>query len=147
MTATIKRSKKKSFKNNTNRKFVGKSKIVKKRRSIGTRKNKQLPRPKVCEHQKDEDKCWALDSDFRPCKRKRALFVKTSDGRKVSNVVPYCSHHLKYGDSAIKVIDHPTNSNVGKILIAQCPLPVKYRIIYWGDRIANSSAAEERDDR
>eukprot|EP00213_Chloropicon_mariensis_P001420 CAMPEP_0197480256 /NCGR_PEP_ID=MMETSP1309-20131121/39988_1 /TAXON_ID=464262 /ORGANISM="Genus nov. species nov., Strain RCC998" /LENGTH=275 /DNA_ID=CAMNT_0043022177 /DNA_START=43 /DNA_END=870 /DNA_ORIENTATION=+ len=49
--------------------------------------------------------------------------------------IPYCLHHLRAGDSAIEVIDHPTNKDVGKIVVARVDLPKGYKLVYWGRRV------------
>ena len=60
--------------------------------------------------------------------------------------IPYCKKHLEAGDGAVKVLDHPSNKNVGKILVARFDLPKGYKFIYWGKRIpmSASSALEDR---
>ena len=93
-------------------------------------------RAKVQAHQKDPERCWALCKNGKPCLKR------------CSTVVPYCLMHQKTGDSATRVVDHPTKKDtVGKILVARFPLPRGYRFLYFGDRIANTRQAQKRDDR
>ena len=46
--------------------------------------------------------------------------------------VPYCERHLKSGDDALKVYQHP--KGFGKILVARFNLPKGYRMVYHGLR-------------
>eukprot|EP00438_Fugacium_kawagutii_P029875 Skav201997 [mRNA] locus=scaffold269:219106:219549:+ [translate_table: standard] len=45
--------------------------------------------------------------------------------------VPYCEKHLKRGDDALRVYQHP--KGYGKILVARFNLPKGYRMVYHGD--------------
>lgn len=69
--------------------------------------------------------CWATRLDGTPCECKVP---------KDSNI-PFCEHHLKHGDDALIVMDHPENHAVGKILIARFDLPKGYKMVYWGNRV------------
>ena len=85
-------------------------------------------------HQIDPRFCWASTTYGAPC------------GAKVSGVIPYCRRHLKHGDGAVKVVNHP-NTCMGKILVARFKLPQKYRLLYWGKREPITSKNAKNDDR
>ena len=66
--------------------------------------------------------CWATCSDTgQPCENKVP---------KGSNI-PYCEFHLREGDGALEVVDHPT---VGKIVVARVDLEKGYKMVHWGKR-------------
>ena len=48
--------------------------------------------------------------------------------------VPYCKQHLASGDGALRVVQHPTRPEIGKILVARFDIPKGYRMVYWGIR-------------
>ena len=41
---------------------------------------------------------------------------------------------MREGDGALMVLDHPTNEEVGKIVVARIDLPKGYKMVYWGKR-------------
>ncbi|KAL7544162.1 hypothetical protein ACHAWF_010111 [Thalassiosira exigua] len=69
--------------------------------------------------------CWAHTLAGRRCRSR----VSSREGEPVP--IPYCEHHLRKGDGALKVVDHP---EFGKALVARHDLPPKYRMAYWGIR-------------
>merc|ERR1711879_139357 len=49
----------------------------------------------------------------------------------VEDAVPYCRKHMRLGDPAVRVAEHP---KAGKILVAARALPKGYRLALWGRR-------------
>jgi hypothetical protein len=69
--------------------------------------------------------CWATDPNTgQPC---------TCEVPEGSNI-PYCERHLREGDGAITVLDHPTNKELGKIVVARQDLQKGHKFVYWGKR-------------
>lgn len=69
--------------------------------------------------------CWAHTHTGIRC----TALVTPREGEPIP--IPYCSCHLKSGDGALKVVNHPF---AGKALVARFDLPAKYRMAYWGKR-------------
>eukprot|EP00579_Thalassiosira_antarctica_P018520 CAMPEP_0201948064 /NCGR_PEP_ID=MMETSP0903-20130614/55268_1 /ASSEMBLY_ACC=CAM_ASM_000552 /TAXON_ID=420261 /ORGANISM="Thalassiosira antarctica, Strain CCMP982" /LENGTH=204 /DNA_ID=CAMNT_0048491229 /DNA_START=95 /DNA_END=709 /DNA_ORIENTATION=- len=69
--------------------------------------------------------CWAHSHTGKRCTSN----VSSRDGEPIP--IPYCDRHLKAGDGALKVVNHPL---FGKALVARYDLPAKYRMAYWGIR-------------
>jgi hypothetical protein len=55
--------------------------------------------------------------------------VKSREGEPIP--VPYCDVHLRTGDGALRVVNHPL---FGRALVARYDLPRGYRMSYWGIR-------------
>jgi len=83
-----------------------------------------------------EVQCWAHSKSGTRCSR----IVGSREGEPFP--VPYCWIHMKCGDGALKVVNHPF---AGKCLVTRFDLPAKYRIAFWGLRGRCSSCA--KDDR
>jgi len=71
-------------------------------------------------------RCWALNRSNR--QRCQAI-CKSREGEPIP--IPYCHHHLKVGDYALKVVDHKL---AGKCLVARFDLPPRYRMAFHGIR-------------
>lgn len=69
--------------------------------------------------------CWAHSHGGKRCRST----VSSREGEPIP--IPYCEQHLKSGDGALKVVNHPL---FGKALVARYDLPAKYRMAYWGIR-------------
>jgi len=69
--------------------------------------------------------CWAHSHTGKRCR------AKTSSREGEPIPVPYCDRHLKSGDGALRVVNHPL---FGKALVARYDLPANYRMAYWGIR-------------
>lgn len=69
--------------------------------------------------------CWAHSRTGKRCRR----LVSSREGEPIP--IPYCNHHLKHGDGAVKMVKHPL---FGNALVARYDLPAKYRLVYWGKR-------------
>jgi len=69
--------------------------------------------------------CWAHSHTGKRCRAK----ISSREGEPIP--VPYCDRHLKSGDGAIRVVNHPL---FGKALVARYDLPANYRMAYWGMR-------------
>jgi len=69
--------------------------------------------------------CWAHSRTGKRCQAK----VTSREGEPIP--IPYCNTHLKRGDGALKVVNHPL---FGKALVARIDLPKGYRMAYWGIR-------------
>ena len=75
--------------------------------------------------------CWATvysakEGCWVPCKCRATA--------KHNGNLPYCDRHLAKGDPALKVVEHPTRPDIGKILVAARDLPRGYKMLYWGTR-------------
>ena len=84
----------------------------------------------------DSVQCWALCRNKSRCKAK----VKSREGEPIP--IPYCNLHLKHGDYAIKIINHPF---AGKCAVARYDLPPKYRLVFHGRR--GRSIPSDKEDR
>jgi hypothetical protein len=106
--------------------------------STSTTKKKKVSvkPPKPPAHQKRQGMCWARKTNGAVCDQKRA---KGQD-------IPYCKHHLRKGDGAVKVVNHPDPIH-GKILVARYPLKRGYQFVYWGKRERITPENEKNDDR
>jgi len=69
--------------------------------------------------------CWAHSRTGIRCTK----LVNSREGEPIP--IPYCSIHMKSGDGALKVVNHPF---AGKCLVARYDLPKKYRIAFYGFR-------------
>lgn len=69
--------------------------------------------------------CWAHGRTGSRCRTK----VKSREGEPIP--VPYCDVHLRTGDGALRVVNHPL---FGRALVARYDLPRGYRMSYWGIR-------------
>lgn len=88
-------------------------------------------------HGKPDSQCIAHCSNGFRCPRA----VQTSfSTRHKACPVPYCERHLKSGDDALKVYQHP--KGFGKILVARFNLPKGYRMVYHGLRQTTGSDPE-----
>ena len=47
--------------------------------------------------------------------------------------VPYCAHHLRFGDGALEKVRHP-DARIGFCLVARQALPAGYKVAFWGER-------------
>ena len=81
-------------------------------------------------------RCWALCRNRNRCK----AIVQSREGEPIP--IPYCNSHLKHGDYALKIIDHPF---AGKCAVARYDLPAKYRLIFHGKR--GKARTSDKDDR
>lgn len=82
-------------------------------------------------------RCWAhTKSGKNRCKH----IVTSREGEPIP--IPYCETHMKSGDGALKIVNHPT---AGKCLVARYDLPSKYRIAFWGRR--GKCPASSKEDR
>lgn len=72
-----------------------------------------------------KNQCWAHTLNGKRC----PVIVSSREGEPIP--VPYCNIHLKSGDGALKVVNHPL---AGKCLVARYDLPKGYRIAFWGMR-------------
>lgn len=88
-------------------------------------------RAKVSE---DSIQCWAHSQTGKRCEAK----IHSREGEPIP--IPYCDRHLKCGDGALKVVNHPF---FGKALVARYDLPAKYRMAYWGIRGKCASCSVE----
>mmetsp|Transcript_69662 Transcript_69662/g.123328 ORF Transcript_69662/g.123328 Transcript_69662/m.123328 type:complete len:220 (+) Transcript_69662:62-721(+) len=77
---------------------------------------------------KPDERCIAFCLNGRCCTRK---IDRPWSSRVTAAPVPYCRHHAKHGDGAVRVASHPV---CGKILVARHRLPKGYRIVYHGAR-------------
>jgi len=80
--------------------------------------------------------CWALTRSGKQCR----CVVKSREGEPIP--IPYCAWHLKAGDHALKVVDHPL---AGKCLVARHDLPKRYRMAFHG--IRGRCATSNKEDR
>ena len=80
--------------------------------------------------------CWALKRNAQRCQS----IVQPREGEPIP--VPYCSLHLKSGDSALKVVSHKV---AGKCLVARFDLPARYRMAFYG--IRGKCASADKEDR
>jgi hypothetical protein len=80
--------------------------------------------------------CWAISRSGKRC----GTIVKSREGEPIP--IPYCNRHLKSGDHALKVVDHPL---AGKCLIARYDLPCKYRMAFHGFR--GRCPTSDKEDR
>lgn len=80
--------------------------------------------------------CWALTHSGKRCQK----IVKKREGEAIP--IPYCNLHLKAGDHALKVVNHPL---AGKCLVARFDLPPKYRMAFHG--IRGRCATSDKEDR
>jgi hypothetical protein len=69
--------------------------------------------------------CWALCRNQHQCRS----VVTSREGEPIP--IPYCNTHFKFGDYALKIIEHPL---AGKCLVARYDLPPKYRMAFHGVR-------------
>ena len=80
--------------------------------------------------------CWAHSSRGVRCKN----ILKSREGEPLP--VPYCDTHLKSGDKAVKVVNHPI---AGKCLVARFDLPKNYKLAFFG--IRGKCLACNKEDR
>jgi hypothetical protein len=80
--------------------------------------------------------CWAYSRTGKRCRH----IIESREGEPIP--IPYCSRHMKSGDSALKVVRHPL---AGKCLVARYDLPAKYRMAFYGNR--GRCATSDREDR
>ena len=74
-------------------------------------------------------RCWAHLQSGKRC----PSVVKPREGEAEDNPIPYCATHLRVGDQALKVVNHPEKGH-GKLLISRTKLPKGYKMVYWGSR-------------
>lgn len=80
--------------------------------------------------------CWALCRNKQRCK----AIVKSREGEPIP--IPYCNRHLKCGDYALRVVEHPF---AGKCIVARFDLPPKYRMAFHG--IRGKCPTSDKEDR
>lgn len=99
--------------NSNNRKRVAKEAIV------------VLPQKKTSLSDPSSFQCWAHTRHGTRCRS----MVRPREGEPI--LIPYCDVHLRCGDGALTVVNHPF---AGKCLVARRPLPPNYRIAFHGVR-------------